>query len=307
MKLIILWPNKVHRHFEDFIYHNVMPSLPQSAFHFLEPLTSVWGLPKWKFLKKKKKKKKSYAWKKNREQWLCPPPVKYSSCATASKQIRTTTSKKFHCCSAASLVMLMFTWFWCNFFYGNKVGWMNWIKCWKSQAINVCLFVLLFCFDLLSFVLFFDILTLLATLFVCFFVCLLIFRYFNVLDDFTPFLNETNWYLSNHYHVALFYSPLQAGLLPCLFRSVLYIQGISLYLCFGLWCVSFVCLFNRSLRAEIHLGPDGTRPEQNAQSRLKSLYKHAGQLVYENVKTETDCPCLLNQPLTTKLIYVCQT
>ena len=50
----------------------------------------------------------------------------------------------------------------------------------------------------------------------------------------------------------------------------------------------FVCLFNRSLRAETHLGPDGTRPEQNAQARLKSLYKHAGQLVYENVKRETD-------------------
>ena len=48
----------------------------------------------------------------------------------------------------------------------------------------------------------------------------------------------------------------------------------------------FVCLFNQSLRAETHLGPDGTRPERNAQARLKSLYKHAGQLVYE--KTETD-------------------
>ena len=50
----------------------------------------------------------------------------------------------------------------------------------------------------------------------------------------------------------------------------------------------FVCLFNRSLRAETHLGPYGTRPERNAQARLKSLFKHAGQLVYENVKTETD-------------------
>ena len=50
----------------------------------------------------------------------------------------------------------------------------------------------------------------------------------------------------------------------------------------------FVCLFNRSLRVETHLGPDGTRPEQNAQARLKSLYKHAGQLVYENLKRETD-------------------
>ena len=46
----------------------------------------------------------------------------------------------------------------------------------------------------------------------------------------------------------------------------------------------FVCLFNRLLRAEKHLGPDGTRLKQNAQARLKSLYKHAGQLVYENVK-----------------------
>ena len=49
-----------------------------------------------------------------------------------------------------------------------------------------------------------------------------------------------------------------------------------------------VCLFNRLLRAETHLGPDGTRLEQNAQARLKSLYKHAGQLVYETVKKETD-------------------
>ena len=39
----------------------------------------------------------------------------------------------------------------------------------------------------------------------------------------------------------------------------------------------FVCLFNRSLRAETHLGPDGTKLEQNAQARLESLFKHAGQ------------------------------
>ena len=44
------------------------------------------------------------------------------------------------------------------------------------------------------------------------------------------------------------------------------------------------CLFNRLLRAETHLGPDGTRLKQNAQARLKSLYKHAGRLVYENVE-----------------------
>ena len=46
----------------------------------------------------------------------------------------------------------------------------------------------------------------------------------------------------------------------------------------------FVCLFNRSLRTETHLGPDGTRLKQNAQAKLKSLYKHAGQLVCGNVK-----------------------
>ena len=34
----------------------------------------------------------------------------------------------------------------------------------------------------------------------------------------------------------------------------------------------YVCLFNRSLRAETHLGHDGTRLKQNAQVRLKSLY-----------------------------------
>ena len=52
------------------------------------------------------------------------------------------------------------------------------------------------------------------------------------------------------------------------------------------WCLEvclFVCLFNRLLRAETHLGPDGTRLKRNAQARLQSL-KHAGQLVYENVK-----------------------
>ena len=49
-----------------------------------------------------------------------------------------------------------------------------------------------------------------------------------------------------------------------------------------------VCLFNRSLRMETHLGPDGSRLEQSAQARLKSLCKHAGQLVYENVRRETD-------------------
>ena len=32
------------------------------------------------------------------------------------------------------------------------------------------------------------------------------------------------------------------------------------------------------------VGPDGTRFEQNAQARLKILYKHAGQLVDGNVK-----------------------
>ena len=30
----------------------------------------------------------------------------------------------------------------------------------------------------------------------------------------------------------------------------------------------FVCLFTHSLRAEAHLGPDGTRLEQNVQGRL---------------------------------------
>ena len=52
-------------------------------------------------------------------------------------------------------------------------------------------------------------------------------------------------------------------------------------LCRPPMCVClFVCLFvNRSLRVETHLGPDGTRPEQtDVQARLKSLYKHAGQL-----------------------------
>ena len=39
---------------------------------------------------------------------------------------------------------------------------------------------------------------------------------------------------------------------------------------------------------ETHLGPDGTRLKQNAQARLKSLYKHAGELVYGKVKRERE-------------------
>ena len=42
---------------------------------------------------------------------------------------------------------------------------------------------------------------------------------------------------------------------------------------------AIVSLFNGSLRVETHLGPDGTRLKQNVQAKLKSLYKHAGQLV----------------------------
>ena len=47
-----------------------------------------------------------------------------------------------------------------------------------------------------------------------------------------------------------------------------------------------VILFNRLLRAETHLGSVRTILEHNAQARVKSLYKHAGQLVYGNVKRE---------------------
>ena len=50
----------------------------------------------------------------------------------------------------------------------------------------------------------------------------------------------------------------------------------------------FVCLFNRSLRAETHLGPDGTRLEQMLKPDYKSLYKHAGRVVYENNERGTD-------------------
>ena len=47
-----------------------------------------------------------------------------------------------------------------------------------------------------------------------------------------------------------------------------------------------ICLLNRLLHSETHLGADRTRLEQNAQARLKSLYKHAGQMVYGNAKRE---------------------
>ena len=39
-----------------------------------------------------------------------------------------------------------------------------------------------------------------------------------------------------------------------------------------------ILLLNRSLCAETHWDPDGTRLKQNAQARLKS-HKHAGQLL----------------------------
>ena len=51
---------------------------------------------------------------------------------------------------------------------------------------------------------------------------------------------------------------------------------VCLFVCLlgCLFVCLFVCLFsNRSLRAKTHLGPGGTRLEQNAQARLKSLYK----------------------------------
>ena len=60
------------------------------------------------------------------------------------------------------------------------------------------------------------------------------------------------------------------------------------YCLFVCACLLLGCLFNRSLRAETQLGPNGTRREQKAQARLKGLCrpnmpkhpdKHAGQLV----------------------------
>ena len=57
-------------------------------------------------------------------------------------------------------------------------------------------------------------------------------------------------------------------------------MGLSILICL------FICLFNRSLRAETHLGPDGTRLEQNAQVRLKSLGWPNG--LYGNVKRERE-------------------
>ena len=59
-------------------------------------------------------------------------------------------------------------------------------------------------------------------------------------------------------------------------------------MCVGLFVCLFFCLTGHSVQTHTCLGPDGTRLEQNTQARLKSLYKHAGQLVFENVKKETD-------------------
>ena len=39
---------------------------------------------------------------------------------------------------------------------------------------------------------------------------------------------------------------------------------------------------NRSLRAERHLGPYGTRLNKMLEPGFESLYKHAGQVVYRN-------------------------
>ncbi len=43
---------------------------------------------------------------------------------------------------------------------------------------------------------------------------------------------------------------------------------VCIILCMCVVQVVIVCLFTRSLRAETHLGPDGTRLEQNAQAGL---------------------------------------
>ena len=59
-------------------------------------------------------------------------------------------------------------------------------------------------------------------------------------------------------------------------------------------CLFVVCLTGRSAQCGDTMGPDGTRLEQNAQTRLKSLYKHAGQLVYGNVKRERETETDLN-------------
>ncbi len=45
-----------------------------------------------------------------------------------------------------------------------------------------------------------------------------------------------------------------------------------------------VWLFIPSIRADTHLGPDGTRLKHNAQAKIRSLYKHAGLVVYENMR-----------------------
>ena len=58
---------------------------------------------------------------------------------------------------------------------------------------------------------------------------------------------------------------------------------VNVFVCLFL----FVCLFVWSHHGETHLSPDGTRLEQNAQAMLKSLYKHAGQLVSEMLEGET--------------------
>ena len=46
-------------------------------------------------------------------------------------------------------------------------------------------------------------------------------------------------------------------------------------------------LFNRSLRAETHLGPDGTRIKQNSQARLKAYISMLANWSME-IKRERD-------------------
>ena len=52
-------------------------------------------------------------------------------------------------------------------------------------------------------------------------------------------------------------------------------------------------MLNRTLHAETHLGPDGTKLKQNAQAGLKAHkrpFEHVGHVVYGNIKRlgETD-------------------
>ena len=54
-----------------------------------------------------------------------------------------------------------------------------------------------------------------------------------------------------------------------------------------MFLIIYMYLFNRSLRAETHLGPDGTRLKQNAQAKLKAYISMLAIGLWKSKERET--------------------